>query len=149
MKLSRSISIQASPEEIWESITQLEQIRKWNTSVLKNERISDGDIQAGFLSKTLIQEGKKEVWYDEEILEYTPHTKLRLKLSGGNLGKNPMQIAYELNDNHDQTKVVSTIEWHPSGIILKLLHRVIEKASTKSLENDLENLKNYLEQNPS
>lgn len=85
------------------------------------------------------------MWYEEEILDYVPYEKLRLKLTGKNLGKNPMIIRYQLNGLDDGVRITQTIEWDPSGFLLKLLHKAIEKMSRKNTAKELGKLKEYLE----
>ena len=145
MKFTRTATIQATPEKIWDSLTIFTEAQKWSNCLLENEKISNGEICKGFKSKSLIQEGKNKIWYEEEILDYTPHLKLKLKLAGKNLGKNPMYSAYYLEKTNQGTELKQTIEWQPGGIVLKLLHKMITKMSIKNIEKELHDLKEYVE----
>lgn len=146
MNFSRTINIQKTPEKIWDSLVQFEKICKWNSCVLETKKISTGKMREWFQSRSLIKEGKKSVWYEEEILIFTPYTRLKIKLSGDGLGKDPMFLEYELNETSGKTEVIQTIEWKPSGFFFKLFHGIIEKMSIKDTEKVLHSLKIYLEE---
>lgn len=145
MNFSKTININCTPEQLWNSLTDFEKARQWNSCLLENEKITEGEIGRGSRSRSLIREGKKSVWYEEEILEYAPYERLKMKLSGKNLGKNPMLSDYQLKDTGNGVQLTQAIEWLPSGLMLKLFHRMIEKMSKKNVERELNNLRQYLE----
>lgn len=145
MQFERTITIRSSPEIVWDHLTDFKKAKSWNDCLIENKQISEGNIGKGFISKTLIKEGKKNVWYEEEIVDFIPFKKIKLKLSGKNLGKNPMFTTYHLKKIEKEIVLTQSLEWNPSGILLKLLHRLIEKMSIKNVEGDLRKLKAHLE----
>ncbi len=145
MNFSNAISISCNPEELWAWLTEPEKIRSWNPEILEQETISAGEVGPGFRSRVLMKEGKKSVWYEEEILEFKPSTTLKMKLSGGSLGKGPMIMTYRLSDEGDKTKLSYANTWEPKGVILKLLHGIITKVAKKNVEGSLNKLKTEIE----
>lgn len=145
MRISNAITINCQPEELWDWLTEPQKIKTWNPEILKQEIISTGKVGPGFKSRVLMKEGKKSVWYEEEILEFEPTTSLKMKLSGGSLGKGPMVMTYTLSNEGDKTNLSYVNTWEPKGIILKLLHGMITKAAKKNIEGSLNKLKTGIE----
>ena len=145
MKLNKTITINCTAEELWDWLVTFEKNQQWNECLLEVKKISDGEVKEGFKSRILMQEGKKKVWYDEEILEYSPHDRLKIALKGGNLGKSPMIVDYQIIPNNANVKINFTSSWMPKGLILKLFHKAITKASDKNAEQELQSLKKQIE----
>lgn len=145
MNFEKNTTINNTPQKVWEHLTEFKKMQKWNDCLLENHNISSGEIKKGFRSKTLMKEGKKAVWYEDELIKFEPCTLLVFKLEGKSLGKKPMVVSYNLSESGKGVKVSQKIEWSPSGLLLKLFHGTIEKMSKKKVEDDLNKLKQYLE----
>jgi len=145
MNITKSIKVNCTKEELWPWLIEFEKIQKWNTTILKEELISTGKTEKGLTSKILIREGKRDIWYNNEILEYEPGKLLSIKLSGGSLGKHPMVVDYEIHEKEDQLEVVLKSHWKPSGIMLYLFYPLIKIKSVKNTEEVLKALKQQIE----
>jgi len=145
MTIKKSILINSKLDELWAYLTEFERIRKWNPSMLSEEIVTQGKVEKGFLSKVLIKEGKRENWYESEILEYQIHDKVMIALKGKNLGKSPMYISYQIKEFKDQLELNYECNWKPVGFILRLLHPIIKSMSDKNAKSCLEALKSQLE----
>jgi len=145
MNISKSIRINCTKEELWLWLTELEKLKKWNPKIITEEQISTGNPQKGFKSKVLIQEGKKEIWYDNEIIEYQPDELLIITLSGGYLGKYPMTVTYEIDGNDNQLELKYNSKWKPSGILLRLFYPLIKIKATQNTVELLNELKEQIE----
>lgn len=145
MKINKSIIINCKPQELWRWLTEFEKLRKWNKSIVEQQYISSGEVGPGYLTKVLIEEGKKRVWYENEILEYQPNKLLTISLKGGSLGKAPMVIEYEVKEQDSQLELSYKSTWKPVGLLLMLLHPLIKKMSNKNVDNALLTLKQQIE----
>jgi len=147
MEIEKTLQINCTEHELWPWLTEFDKIQKWNTSILKEVLISKGEIKKGFLSKILIKEGKKDIWYENEILEYQPIHYLKISLKGSSLGKSPMIVEYRTSLQNNQLVLFYKTKWKPVGVLLKLLHPFIKKMSIKNIETTLSELKRLVEKN--
>jgi len=147
MEIEKRVQIQCKANELWEWVTEFDKIKKWNTSILKEVLISKGEIRKGFLSKILIKEGNKDIWYENEILEYQPLNYLKISLKGSSLGKSPMIVEYRISLQNAKLILIYRASWKPVGILLKLLYPFIKKISIKNIETTLSELKRQVEKN--
>ncbi len=122
MKIAKSIQIDCKKEELWSWITEFDKLTKWNKSIIDEEHISEGEVGKGYLTKVLIREDGREIWYNNKILEYRPHQHLRIELSGGTLGGNPMIVEYVITKKNNQLELTLDSNWKPSGFMLKLFY---------------------------
>ena len=147
MEISKSVTLKTTPDNLWIWLTEMDKLQQWNPSIVKEELISDGPARSGFLSKMLLKEGNKEVWYDSEILTYQPTDLLIIQLSGGSLGKSPMRVEYELKNLGEKVQLTYRNFWKPVGFFLWLMHPIIKSVSAKSIETSLGRLKECIDQN--
>lgn len=145
MVIQKSIRIKTNREVLWTWLTELEKMKKWNPGIIREEAISNGESGAGFRSKVLIREGRKDIWYNNEILAYDPGTLLRIVLSGGHLGKHPMELDYKITEEGHQVLLHLESRWKPSGLLLHLLYPLIKLKATKSTNEMLRSLKQHIE----
>lgn len=145
MKIIQTIDIALSPKKLWPLLTLFEEIQKWTPSLIEEEILSTGTPGPGFQTKLKILEGGQFSYYDSEILTYAPHQDLSIQLSGGNLGKNPMIVTYQMTATDFGTRLTYTSTWQPAGIGLKLLSPIITKVSKKNAAQQMANLKTVAE----
>ena len=59
---------------MWFLLTDLEQLKRWNTDIISDEPLTEGPPGPGTRSRVLIREGSKTVEYENEILVWDePH----------------------------------------------------------------------------
>jgi len=145
MKIRKSIQIACTTEEIWSWLTEFEKLKTWNKTIIKEEAITQGEEKAGHKSKVLIREGKKEIWYDNKIMEYRPFELLRIALSGGTLGKHPMIVDYIISKKNNQVELTLESNWKPSGFMLKLFYPLIKMKATQNTVEVLNELKKQIQ----
>ena len=119
MDIQNCIVIGAPPQNIWPLVTELDQIKRWNQSIVSSEAVSTGAVQEGFRSRLVLREGSREVEYDEEILVFKSPSTVEVQMSGGSLGKNPMVVRYDLRSDGDKTNLDQRCTWAPNGLMLR------------------------------
>jgi len=147
MEIEKMVQIKCKENELWQWLTEFDKIQKWNKSIQQEVLISKGEIKKGFLSKILIKEGKKDIWYESEILEYQPLKYLKISLKGGNLGKSPMIIEYRISLHNSKLILLYKTKWKAVGFLLQLFSPLIKKMSIKNIETTLSELKRQIEKN--
>ena len=145
MDIVHNQTLNVSQDRLWTLLTELEELQKWSPSIISDTPISDGEPGPGFKTKMLIREGKSEVKYESELLEYTPQSRIVMQLRGGNLGKGPMTLTYDLTPDGDQTHLRYRSEWPPVGIMMKLMHPLIVKMSRRNVTEQMDSLRKVAE----
>jgi len=145
MIIKKEIEINCTAEQFWSYIIELEKMQEWNVCLLESKNVSSGNLKEGFKSKILMKEGEKSVWYENEILDYNPHSLLRTSLKGGNLGKSQMFVTYKIDPQKDGVKVSYENEWEPKGLFMKLFAKKIFSTMDKNATKDLQAIKNRAE----
>ena len=145
MHIVKSIEINCSKEELWAWLTEFEKLQKWNSTILKEEHISSGEVGPGYVTRVLIKEGKSENWYENEILKYDTPSYLQISLKGANLGKGPMYIDYKISEKENSVKLDYENNWKPVGLMLWLFHPIINKMASKNTDKALAALKECAE----
>lgn len=145
MNITKSIQIDCKKEELWSWLTDFEKLKKWNKTIVEEQHISEGNTRKGFKIKVLIKEGNRKIWYNNEIMVYQPNELLRIALSGGTLGTNPMIVEYVITKNNNQLELTLESKWKPSGFMLKLFYPFIKIKATKNTVEVLKELKNQIE----
>lgn len=145
MYILKSIQIDCKKEELWSWLTEFEKLKKWNKTIIKEEHITQDEVKIDYKTKVLIREGNRETWYNNEIMAYRPYELLRIALSGGTLGTNPMIVEYVITKKNNQLKLTLESKWKPSGFMLKLFYPLIKIKATKNTLEVLQELKNQIE----
>ena len=145
MDIRNRIVIDAPPQNIWPLVTELDQIKRWNQSIVSSKAVSAGLVQEGFRSRLVLKEGSREVEYEEEILVFKSPSTVEVQMSGGSLGKNPMIVRYDLRSEGDRTHLEQRCTWAPSGLMLRLMAGMIAKSSAKVLDENLVQIKSVAE----
>ncbi|MGJ8530342.1 SRPBCC family protein [Maritalea sp.] len=145
MDLRNRIAIDAPPHIIWPLITKLDQIKRWNQSIVSSEAVSAGSVQEGFRSRLMLKEGSREVEYEEEILVFEPPSTVEVQMSGGSLGKTPMVVRYDLSSEGDKTSLEQRCTWTPGGLMLRLMAGIISQSSARALDENLVQIKSVAE----
>ncbi len=145
MEINQSIQIDCEPPELWLWLTAFERLKKWNSTLIEEQHISSGEVKNGYVTKVLIKEGKKDIWYENEIRDYEPNKHLSIILKGGNLGKSPMVVAYDIIKQNGFVELHYKSTWQPKEFFLRIFKPVIKKVATKNAKNVLSELKKQIE----
>lgn len=137
MILERTIDLPASPAHVWGLLTQPDQIARWITELVSDEPTTPPPIGVGTRTRMKLRERSRIVEYATELLAYTPHSELVLEIRGGNLGAEPMRVAYRLSARDGGTCLVYQSSWRPRGILLYLLLPLIILIGRQNLRRSL------------
>lgn len=145
MDLNQTIVINAPTTVVWTLLTDFDQMRRWMPDVVSCEVRSPGPLRAGLVSDMKITEGKKVVDYVSEIVTHEPQTRLTVRLSGGSLGKGPMDIDYRIVSDENSTTVHINTTWKPHGIVLSLMSPLINVLGKRNTATVMTRLKDLAE----
>jgi len=140
VRIDKNITINRPVEDVWQYLTNLENMPLWDRDVIEAKQISDGTIGAGTTVKvidTLI--GRRSGLL--QIIEFSPYNRFVIRAAAGpSIGN----LEFTLEPVSDGTKVreISEIELHG---FLKLFEPAFTLFGKKFSQGDFANLKRVLE----
>ena len=139
------ITINASPEEIWNVLADPARLDQYDPVTKKSELISK-------IVNGLEAERKCETstgWFKDKITEFQPFEKLTFTLTGCSQPMKSLTHSYTLKKIGDQTEVSQVMKYTMKfGLIGKLMDSLIGKRqSDKQIKLFFNGLKEYVEKN--
>ena len=141
-EIIKSILIEQTVEEVYDYLTALKNLPERIPSVLKAEMISGEEIQIGsqYLVTSKVLGKQTEMIYEITIIE-------RNQVYGTKVisGSQPLYERYQFEEDEKGTKVTVTANGDMPGLI-KIFSGSFKRLLKKQVENDLERLKDILEE---
>lgn len=143
---SVSTIINADRGKVWDVLSNIGEIHRWNPGVLNSKII--GDLGSGLAAKRLCElPGKR--FLDEEVVVWEPQHRLTMRIVDSNLPFRSADIQFELTDGREDatTQVIVSPEYQLKfGSLGQLLNAlVVGPAYKKGMKDLLLGLKRYLE----
>jgi carbon monoxide dehydrogenase subunit G len=144
-KLERTIEIDASPEEVYDVLTDPKCLGEWVTIQDELVEAPDPPLEEGdcIVQRMKVAHKKFQVSWDVEVAD-RPN---KVRWSGGGPMGSKARATYELSSNGDGgTKFHYTNEYDlPGGPIGRLAGRAMTSASGKEADATLKRLKEFVE----
>ena len=142
--VEESITIERSPEDVWEFLTATENIPAFESQISHLEQVTEGAVGVGTRWKgatTVL--GRKFDWVTE-VVEFDPPSHERTKCVEGKL---PFELTYTLERTDDGTRFTYRIDAESGlgGIFGKLGDPIVTRAQGRTVRTNLANLKVLLE----
>ena len=143
--IKNEIVIDAPVESIWNVLTDLELLDKYDPTVKKSELISTEKIGVGAKRKVHMLDGKN--WFDEKVTVFIPNQALTYELTACSFPIKGLKHSYAFVKVGNQTKVMQQMEYTVKfglfGMLLDSL--MIRKQSDSGIKNFFAGLKTYVE----
>lgn len=145
--IKNEIIINASLDKVWNILTDLELLDKYDPTVKKSTLISTDKTGIGAKRKVNMLDGKN--WFDEKVTVFKPKEALTYQLTDCSFPMKGLQHSYCFEQIGDQTKVKQVMEYTVKfGLFGKLLDTLmIRKQSDTGIKKFFAGLKNYAENN--
>jgi hypothetical protein len=134
--------IRRPPEEVAGYAMNPENDRSWIGALTEVNVLTEGPIGEGTRVERVAQFLGKRIEYVNEIVEYAPPARLRMKSVKAPF---PMTVDYEFAETNDGTLVRISTGGNASGFY-KLAGPLLDRAVRKGVARDLKRLKAILEQ---
>ena len=145
--INNEITINASLDKVWNILTDLELLDKYDPTVKKSTLISTDKTGIGAKRKVNMLEGKN--WFDEKISVFKPNEALTYQLTDCSFPIKGLQHSYSFEKLGNQTKVKQVMEYTVKfGLLGKLLDAMmIRKQTENGIKKFFAGLKSYAEKN--
>lgn len=145
--IKNEITINAPIDKIWEALTDIERLDKFDPTVKKSTAITQEKSGLGAKRKVDMLDGKN--WFDEKVTVFKPHEALTYQLTDCSFPIKGLQHSYSFEKIGNQVKVKQVMEYIVKfGVLGKLLDSLmIRKQSDTGIKKFFAGLKQYVENN--
>jgi uncharacterized membrane protein len=141
IKVENSVVINRPVDEVFEFVSNIENLPQWAGPVLEAKQTSDGPIGVGTTQTQVAKFLGRRIETSQEVTEYEPNKKLSTKTTSGPL---PMDIHYVLEPSGEGTRV--NIEGNiEAGGFFKIAEPIVGRMLNRQTASDAANLKDLLE----
>lgn len=143
--IHNEITINASIEKIWDALTNIEELDKYDPTVKKSTALSTAKSGMDAKRKVDMLDGKN--WFEEKVTEFKPNEALTYELTACSFPVHKLKHSYSFQKNGNQTKVNQVMEYTVKfGLFGKLLDSLmIRKQSDAGIKKFFGGLKSYAE----
>jgi ribosome-associated toxin RatA of RatAB toxin-antitoxin module len=126
--LRNEITIQAPIEKIWEALSNIGMIEKYDPTVKKSSSLSSMQSGIGSARKVDMKDGKN--WFEEKCPAWKTHEALTYELTACSFPVNKLKHTYSLEQFGSQVKVKQVMEYEIKyGLLGKVLDAVMIRNS--------------------
>ena len=145
--LHNEITINAPIEKIWEALSSIENLDKFDPTVKKSTAISSEKNGLGAKRKVDMLDGKN--WFEEKVTVFKTNEALTYQLTDCSFPINGLKHSYSFEKSVSQTKVKQVMEYSVKfGLLGKLLDSLmIRKQTSSGIKKFFNGLKEYAEKN--
>lgn len=139
------ITVNASIDKIWNILTDLELLDRYDPTVKKSTLVSAEKTGMGAKRRVDMQDDKN--WFEEKIVLFKPNEALTYQLIDCSFPIKSLKHSYRFEKIGNQTKVEQVIEYTVKfGLLGKLLDSLmIRKQSDNGIKKFFAGLKSYAE----
>ena len=145
--LHNEITINAPIEKIWDALSNIEELEKYDPTVKKSTALSPSKNGMGAKRKVLMRDGKN--WFEDQCTVWKPNEALMYELTACSFPVHQLRHSYSFEKIDSQVKVRQVMEYQIKfGFFGKILDAVmIRKQSDRGIKKFFEGLKSYAEAN--
>jgi ligand-binding SRPBCC domain-containing protein len=143
--LQNEITVQAPIEKIWEALSNIEELQKYDPAVKTSTAISSIRSGAGASRKVSMKDGKN--WFEEKCTLSKPRESLTYELTACSFPLHGLKHSYSFEQNGNGVKVRQVMEYRVKfGLLGKFLDVImIRKQTDSGIKKFFSGLKSYVE----
>ncbi len=141
------ISINAPIEKIWEALSSIEQLDKFDPTVKKSVALTDKKSGIGAKRKVEMKDGKN--WFEEKVTEFIPNEALAYQLTDCSFPIKGLKHSYTFEKSGTQVKVKQVMQYTVKfGLLGRVLDSLmIRKQTNSGIRKFFLGLKEHAEKN--
>jgi ligand-binding SRPBCC domain-containing protein len=143
--LENEITIAAPMAKIWDALSNVDVLEKYDPTVKTSTRISSMRNGIGSARKVDMKDGKN--WFEEKCTEWKQNEALTYELTACSFPVHKLKHSYRFEQNGNQIKVMQVMEYQIKyGLLGKFLDMVmIKRKSDTGIKQFFSGLKSYTE----
>ena len=143
--LYNEIIIDAPIGKIWEALSSIEELEKYDPTVKRSRALSPAGSGIGAIRKVDMKDGKN--WFEEKVTVWKQNEALTYELTACSFPVQQLKHSYRFEQIGYQTKVKQVMEYKVKyGLLGKILDALmIRKQSDTGIKKFFTGLKSYIE----
>lgn len=142
--IHNDINIEASPEQVWDVLADLDGLAQFDPVVDKSSIVGDKESGLGAQRRCEVSAGR---WFNEEITVWEPHDRLQFAIIECNLPTHSLTHTYTLTRSGTGTNVAQVMSYEmklgPMGWALNKL--MLRRKSDQGIKGFFAGLKGHVE----
>lgn len=138
------ITINAPSQKVWEHLMNPDNLRHWLTGFVSAKHLSGTVGEAGSVSQLKFVERGKEIEVTETVMLSNPTQHYSSRMESASFST---ESDIRLTSFGPRTELIQTVQFQPSGLLMKLFAPLVKGAMKKRTLNELLKLKNFIEAN--
>ena len=145
--LYNEITIAATVSDIWNVLSKVDELDKYDPTVLRSEATTVDNTGTGAARKVAMKDGKN--WFEEKVTIFNPGKNLAFELTACSFPVHQLKHSYSFETKNNYTVVRQVMEYRMKyGLLGKLLDSlIVRKQSDKGIKQFFAGLKAYVEKN--
>jgi len=145
--INNEITINAPIEKIWQALTEVEILDKYDPTVKKSTLLSETKAGIGAKRKVDMLDGKN--WFEEHCTVHQPNEALTFELTACSFPIHKLKHSYSFEKVGTQTKVKQVMQYEMKfGVFGKIMDAmVVRSQSDKGIKKFFAGLKSFTEKN--
>jgi carbon monoxide dehydrogenase subunit G len=143
VRIEESVQVERNREEVFQFLTDLDNLPKWQTGVIQSERISDGPVRVGFQFAETAKVGPLKLHNICTVTDLRPN--LRFSFQAKSSGPLDFEGSFELQPLSGGTRLTVMASAHLKGL-WRLLQPLLAGDLKKETRRELQTLKDLVEQ---
>ena len=142
MRVTESVVVEASPEEVWAVISHLDTHTTWRPALKEFRQVSEGPVGVGTRIREVLEWRGREIVIDDVVTSFEEPRRFGIH-GGWDAAEFDMDLVLE--PVAEGTEV--TMDWplRPKSLLLKLAAPFLGGSMRKATRDELEHLKEYVE----
>ena len=141
-KITYSIEIDGAVEDVFEYMTEPEQIQRWVGGLVEMEALTNGGSQVGAKSRQVFLEHGRRIEVMEEVLVFEPNRRVKIKAVTDGFW---LTAEYVLEAVNGGTRIDYEAETHLESWLMKLMGPLVHRSSRQKVVEDFGRLKGLVE----
>jgi ribosome-associated toxin RatA of RatAB toxin-antitoxin module len=143
--LHNQITINAGIEKIWEVLSNIEELEKYDPAVKKSSALSENKSGIGSKRKVDMKDGKN--WFEEQCTVWKPNEALTYELTACSFPVHKLKHSYSFEKVGSQIKVKQVMEYQLKfGLLGKIMDALmVRRQSDNGIKKFFAGLKSHSE----
>ncbi|MFO7571957.1 MAG: SRPBCC family protein [Gaiellaceae bacterium] len=138
MRITESIRIDRSPEDVWAIVSDLDTHTTWRPALVEFRQLSDGPLEVGTRIREVLRWRKREIEIEDVVTALEPPRRLGFR---GGWSAADFEVEFRLEPDGEGTRV--TMDWplYPKSLLMRVAAPFLKGTMGRATAEELGHLK--------
>lgn len=145
MRITESVSIEASPGDVWAVLTDLDSHPRWRPALREFRQLSDGPLRVGARIREVLEWRGRELELEDVVVAIEPERRFGIRG-----GWQAATFALDILVEPRSTATSVTFDWtmHPTSLLMRVATPLLGGTMRRETVKELDGLRTYVEARP-